>query len=82
VNILVKRILERRTLARRLPHLRFALGPAGGVSATYTQPGTGNSGSISLTASSSATLVSGQTITITASGSGVTSVTATFSLTT
>jgi hypothetical protein len=52
-----------------------------GVTPTYTQPGTGNSGSISLKASSSATLVSGQTITITASGSGVTSVTSTFSLT-
>ena len=52
-----------------------------GVTATYTQPGTGNSGSISLTASSSATLVTGQTITIKASGSGVSSVTSTFSLT-
>jgi hypothetical protein len=53
-----------------------------GVTATFTQPRTGNSGSISLKAASNATLVSNQTITITASGSGVASVTATFSLTT
>ncbi len=52
-----------------------------GVTATYTQPGTGTSGSISLQAASSAALVTGQTITITASGSGVSSVTATFNLT-
>ena len=52
-----------------------------GVTATITQPGTGTSGSISLSAASSATLVSGQTITITASGSGVSSATATFTLT-
>lgn len=52
-----------------------------GVSATFTQPGTGNSGSISLKAASNATLVSNRTITITASGSGVSSVTAAFSLT-
>jgi subtilase family serine protease len=51
-----------------------------GVTATYTQPGTGNSGAISLKASSTAALVSNQSITITASGSGV-SATATFSLT-
>ena len=42
-----------------------------GVTATYTQPGTGNSGSISLQAASNAALVSSQTITVTASGSGV-----------
>jgi hypothetical protein len=53
----------------------------GGVTPTYTQPGTGNSGSISFKASSSATLVSNQTITVKASGSGVTSVTSTFNLT-
>jgi hypothetical protein len=52
-----------------------------GVTATFTQPGTGNSGSISLSAASNATSVTNQTITITASGSGVASVTATFSLT-
>jgi len=52
-----------------------------GVTATITQPGTGNSGSIALQAASTATQVSGQTITITASGSGVSSVTSTFSLT-
>jgi hypothetical protein len=52
-----------------------------GVTATFTQPGTGNSGSISLTAASNATLVSGQSITITASGSGVSSVTSSFGLT-
>jgi hypothetical protein len=53
-----------------------------GVTATFTQPGTGNSGSISLKASGNATVVDKQTITITASGSGVGSVTATFTLTT
>jgi hypothetical protein len=53
-----------------------------GVTATFTQPGTGNSGSISLKAASNATLVSNQTVTITASGCGVSSVTVTFSLTT
>ena len=52
-----------------------------GVTATITQPGTGNSGSIALQASSTAPLVSNQTITITASGTGVSSVTSTFSLT-
>jgi hypothetical protein len=52
-----------------------------GVTATFTQPGTGNSGSISLSAASNATSVSNQTITITASGSGIASVTATSSLT-
>jgi hypothetical protein len=51
-----------------------------GVTATITQPGTGTSGSISLQAASNATPVSDQTITITASGSGVSSVTSTFSL--
>jgi hypothetical protein len=55
--------------------------PPSGVTATYTQPGTGNSGSISLQAASNAALVSNQTITITASGSGVSSVTSSFSLT-
>ncbi|MGO8734397.1 MAG: FG-GAP-like repeat-containing protein [Terriglobia bacterium] len=52
-----------------------------GVTATYMQPGTGNWGSITLQAASNATVVSNQTITITASGSGVSSVTSTFSLT-
>jgi YVTN family beta-propeller protein len=52
-----------------------------GVTATITQPGTGKSGSITLQASSTAPLVSNQTITITASGTGVSSVTGTFSLT-
>jgi YVTN family beta-propeller protein len=52
-----------------------------GVTATITQPGTGNSGSISLQATSNATLVTNQTITITAGGAGVSSVTSTFSLT-
>src|SRR5208283_4992753 len=44
-----------------------------GVTATITQPGTGSSGSISLQATSNATLVSNQSITITASGTGVSS---------
>ena len=52
-----------------------------GVTASITQPGTKNSGSISLKAASNATLVSNQSITITASGSGVSSATATFALT-
>ncbi|MGA2606382.1 MAG: CARDB domain-containing protein [Terriglobia bacterium] len=52
-----------------------------GVTPTYTQPGTASSGSITLQASSSAALVSNQTITVTASGSGVTSATSSFSLT-
>jgi hypothetical protein len=52
-----------------------------GVTATIIQPGTGSSGSITLQAASNAALVSNQTITITAGGSGVSSVTSTFSLT-
>jgi subtilase family serine protease len=52
-----------------------------GVTATYTQPGTGNSGSITLQAASNAALVTNQTVTITASGSGVSSATSAFSLT-
>jgi pimeloyl-ACP methyl ester carboxylesterase len=52
-----------------------------GVSANITQPGAVDSGSISLLAASNAALVSSQAITITASGSGVSSVTAAFSLT-
>jgi subtilase family serine protease len=52
-----------------------------GVTATDTQPRTGNSGSISLKAASNASLVSNRSITITASGSGVSSATATFTLT-
>src|SRR5208337_1725748 len=52
-----------------------------GVTATITQPGTASSGSISLQAASNATLVSNQTITITASGSGVNSATNSFTLT-
>jgi hypothetical protein len=51
------------------------------VTATYVQPGTGNTGSITLGAATNATLISNQTITITASGSGVSPVTGTFSLT-
>jgi hypothetical protein len=51
-----------------------------GVTPTITQPGTGNSGSITLQAAGNTALVSNQTITITASGSGVSSVTGTFSL--
>ncbi len=50
------------------------------VTATYTQPGAGNSGSITLQAASNAALVSSQAITITASGSGVSSVTSSFNL--
>jgi hypothetical protein len=53
-----------------------------GVTATFTQPGMGNSGSISLSAASNAALVNNLTITITASGTGVASATATFTLTT
>jgi hypothetical protein len=52
-----------------------------GVTATYTQPGTGDSGSITLQAAGNAALVSSQTITITASGSGVSSATSSFTLT-
>ena len=52
-----------------------------GVSATITQPNTSSSGSISLKASSRATLTSNRTITVTAKGSGVSSATANFSLT-
>jgi pimeloyl-ACP methyl ester carboxylesterase len=52
-----------------------------GVTATITQPGTGSSGSISLQAASNAAVLSNQTITVTASGSGVSSATASFSLT-
>jgi hypothetical protein len=52
-----------------------------GVTATFTQPGSGNSGSIRLSAASNAAVVSDQTITLTASGNGVASVTATFGLT-
>jgi subtilase family serine protease len=52
-----------------------------GVTATYTQPSTRNSGTISLKAASYASLVSSRSITITASGSGVSSATATFTLT-
>ena len=52
-----------------------------GVTATYTQPSTGNSGTISLKAASNASLVSSRSTTITASGSGVSSATATFTLT-
>jgi subtilase family serine protease len=52
-----------------------------GVTATYTQPGTGTSGSIKLQAASNASVVSNRSITITAKGSGVSSATATFTLT-
>jgi hypothetical protein len=52
-----------------------------GVTATITQPGTSSSGSISLQAASNAPVATNQTITITASGSGVSSVNSTFSLT-
>jgi hypothetical protein len=53
-----------------------------GVTATFTQPGRGNSGSVSLKAASNAALVNNLTITIIARGSRVASVTATFTLTT
>jgi len=52
-----------------------------GVSATNTDPGTGNTGSIVLQASAAASLVGNQTVTVTASGSGVSAASATFSLT-
>ena len=52
-----------------------------GVSANVTQPGTGDSGSISLQAAGNAALMTSQAIIVTASGSGVSSVTAAFSLT-
>jgi hypothetical protein len=52
-----------------------------GVSATNTDPATGNTGSIVLQASAVASLVGNQTITVTASGSGVSAASATFSLT-
>jgi subtilase family serine protease len=52
-----------------------------GVTATFTQPDTGNSGSISLKAAGNASLVSSRSITVTASGSSVSSATATFPLT-
>jgi len=52
-----------------------------GVTATSTDPGTGDTGSLRLQASAGATLVTGQTITITASGTGVSSASTTFTLT-
>ena len=52
-----------------------------GVTAVITQPGAGSSGSITLQAASNAALETGQTIAITASGSGVSSATSSFSLT-
>ena len=52
-----------------------------GVSANVTQPGTGDSGSVSLQAAGNAALMTSQAIIVTASGSGVSSVTAAFSLT-
>ncbi len=52
-----------------------------GVTAGYLQPGTGNSDNITLSAATTAALVSGQTITITASGNGVSSATGSFSVT-
>jgi subtilase family serine protease len=54
-----------------------------GVTSTITSPtgGTGTSGTISLKAANNASGVSNQTIKITASGSGVSSVTASFTLT-
>jgi kumamolisin len=55
--------------------------PSGVTATSITQPKGGNSGSISLKAASNATLVSNQSITITASGSGVSSATGTFLLT-
>lgn len=52
-----------------------------GVTATFTQPGTGNSGSITLQAAANATSARNQTITITASGSGIPPATASLLLT-
>lgn len=52
-----------------------------GITATFTQPGTSNSGAISLTAAASAAAVSNQLVTVTASGNGVANATTTFSLT-
>jgi len=52
-----------------------------GVTASISQPGTGNFGTVTLHAASNASLVTNQTITITASGSGVSAKTADFNLT-
>jgi hypothetical protein len=71
--------LTRRNYARSITLSTSTL--PRGVSSTFTEPGTAKSGSISLKAASNAPAVTNQTITITASGSGVASVTATFSLT-
>jgi hypothetical protein len=51
-----------------------------GVTATIAQPGTGTSGTITLQAASNATLVNNQTITITASGNGISPASASFTL--
>ena len=53
-----------------------------GVTATYVHPLTSNTGTITLSASTSCTLVTGQTITVRASATGIASVTDTFLLTT
>jgi hypothetical protein len=52
-----------------------------GVSATITHPGTGDTGSVLLQASAGAALITAQTVTISASQTGVSPATATFSLT-
>lgn len=51
-----------------------------GVTASITQPGAGNSGAITLQAAANASLVSGQPVTISASGSGVSSATSNFTV--
>jgi YVTN family beta-propeller protein len=51
-----------------------------GVSRTIVDPGTGNSGTVTLQAAATATLVSNQPVTTTASGTGVAPATATLSL--
>ena len=53
-----------------------------GVSATYTHPGTGNSGSVNLSASTSCQIVSDYQVTVRASATGVQNKTDTFLLTT
>jgi hypothetical protein len=52
-----------------------------GVTATNTDPGAGNTGSIVLQAAAGMTAVTGQTVTITGSGSGISAASTTFTLT-
>jgi len=55
-------------------------GQPSGVTANITQPGAGNTGSISFQAASNAMVTSGTSVTVTASGTGISPVTASFTL--